>query len=81
MESELAWAISGILVALLGVSVVTITTLLRRNNRSNHGNPNLATIEALCKQQVQALSSIEHKLDGALLLLTEVRTSQVGKGG
>ena len=79
MESELAWAISGVLLSLLGVAVVVIVALIRRNG--NGHNPNFNTIEVICQQQVTALTSIDHKLDGALLLLTAVRTSQTQKGG
>lgn len=72
----MAWALVGVMAALLGVSVTTIGILFRRNGKPQ--NPNFETLEVLSKQQLRALEGIDARLDRLLEVLTEVKTTVRG---
>jgi hypothetical protein len=62
MDTEIVWALLGVLVALLGVAATTIAVLLRARNGAIH-NPNYQTLELLLKQQVHTFESMDEKLN------------------
>lgn len=72
METEVVWALLGVLVALLGVAV-TIIAMQRRNGKN--GNPNFETLEVLIQQQITLQEKSLDKLDALIVSMTTIETT------
>jgi hypothetical protein len=81
METEVVWALLGVLVTLLGVAVAVIA-MQRRDGKN--GNPStgahLAKLETLGEQQVRALEQMSTELTAIQVTLGKLETT-VGSCG